>query len=278
MRHLLRIPLPQRVLDALVAFQSSLDRTIEDEGRKNDPKVAERIEAFWQARRSTKALKAVERTLRAMASGLERCMYCEDSHGCDVEHTYPKVPYPSSAFAWLNLLWVCAICNRQKNDAFDAAMLDPTQEDPLDHLVFSFATGRYTARDDSPRGIATLSIVPRLASEPTLIRGRQNAIAKLRIFLRDYDTHIAHGRAAEADVIRRFVVEEPFSAAFAAVLRASTDPGANDVLGEELMAVVARHPSMYQWLQEADHARAEAAKPEITALAKALRIRRSERQ
>ena len=273
MRRLPRILLPQRVLDALMAYQSALEADVEAERKKDAPKVAERIEAFWNGRRSTNALKAAERALRAMASGLERCMYCEDSHGCDIEHGYPKVPHPSRAFLWLNLLWVCATCNRQKNDGFEEAMLDPTQEDPLDHLVFSFATGRYTSRDDSQRGAATLRVIRRLASDPTLARGRQNAIAKLRTFLRTYDTHQAQGRAMEADAIRSVVVEEPFSAAFAAVLRASTEPGAIEVLGEELVAVVSRHPSMHQWLREADDARAEVAKPDIAALGRSLRIR-----
>lgn len=276
MRQLQRIALPERVLTALVTYQNALDAEVETERRKDAPNVAERIEAFWKDRRSTKTLKAVERALRAMASGLERCMYCEDSHGCDIEHGAPKVPHPSKAFVWLNLLWVCAICNRQKNDAFDEAMLDPTREDPLDHLVFSFSTGRYTAREDSERGVATLRIVRRLASDPTLARGRQNAVAKIRVFLRDFDMHQAQGQGAEADAIRGVVVEEPFSAAFAAVLRASTEPGATDVLGEELVAIVSRHPAMLRWLQEADDARAEAAGPEITALARAVRIRKSD--
>jgi hypothetical protein len=41
------------------------------------------------------------------------------------------------------------------------------------------------------------------------------------------------------------------------------------------MAVLARHPAMYRWLEEADSARAEAAKQEIDALARAVRIRRA---
>jgi hypothetical protein len=273
MRHLPRIDLPPRVLAALESYQNALDAAVKTEQNEDAPKVAERIEAIWKDRRSNKALKAVDLTLRAMASGLERCMYCEDSHGCDIEHGYPKVPYPGRAFRWPNLLWICAPCNRQKNDAFEEAMLDPTQEDPLDHLVFSFATGRYTPRDDSRRGTATLRIVRRLASDPTLARGRQNAIAKLRTFLRDFDTHQAAGRTVESDAIRSVVVEEPFSAAFAAVLRAASEPGAAEVLGEELVAVVARHPTMHQWLKEADNARVEAAKPGIAKLAAAVRIR-----
>jgi len=98
MRYLPRIPLPPRDLTALGNYQGDLGAAVEAELKKNAPEVAERIESFWKARRSTTTLKAVERALRAMASGLERCMYCEDSRGCDIEHMYPKVPYPSKAF------------------------------------------------------------------------------------------------------------------------------------------------------------------------------------
>lgn len=274
MRYLPRIPLPPRVLTALGNYQGDLGAAVEAELKKNAPEVAERIESFWKARRSTTTLKAVERALRAMASGLERCMYCEDSRGCDIEHMYPKVPYPSKAFLWLNLLLVCADCNRQKNDAFDEGILDPTTEDPLDHIVLSFTTGRYAARDDSPRGAATLRIVRRVASDQILTQGRQLAVAKIRIFLRDFDARQTEGRLEDADRIRGVLVNEPFSAAFAAVLRASREPGATDVLGEELVDVVSRHPTMHRWLKEADDARTAAAMPELAALARAVRIRR----
>ena len=275
MRHLPRINLPAPVLDALSAYQNRLEAAVDAERAKDAPKLAARIEAIWKARRSTNALRVVARALRAMASGLERCMYCEDSHGCDVEHGYPKVPHPERAFLWPNLLWVCAPCNRQKNDTFDEELLDPTREDPLDHLVLSPATGRYAARDGSRRGAATLCVLRRLKSDPTLARGRWNALGKLRTFLREYDTHEANGRAAEADTIRGVIVEEPFSAVFAAVLRACTEPGAAEVLGAELVGVVSRHPVMHHWLREAGDARVDAAKPEIADLARRVRVRRA---
>jgi hypothetical protein len=272
MRYLPRIPLPPRVLSALGNYQDDLDVVVEAELKKNPPESAERIESFWKGKRSTKPLKAVERALRAMASGLERCMYCEDSRGCDIEHSYPKVRYHSKAFLWLNLLLICADCNRQKNDAFDEGILDPTKEDPLDHIVLSFTTGRYTARDDSPRGTVTLRIVRRVASDQILTQGRQRAVATIRIFLRDFDACQTQGRLEDADQVRRALVNEPFSAAFAAILRASKEPGATDVLGEALVDVVSRHPAMHQWLKEADDARTEAALPELAALARAVRI------
>ena len=274
MRYLLRIQLPSRVCEALEADQRELDRQIEAERAEPGVGTASCIEEFWKTRRSKKALKAVEAALRAMASGLARCMYCEDSEGCDVEHGYPKAHYPSRAYEWPNLLWICTPCNRQKNSGFEEDLINPTREDPLDHLVLAFRTGRYTVRDNSPCGDATLRVVRRLASEPTLTAGRQNAVVKLRSILSNYDRFEASGNCDEADEIRRAVVEEPFSAVFAAVLRATREPGAVDILGEELVAMVSRHPAMHDWLKEADQARAAAVMPALEDYARELRIRK----
>ena len=92
------------------------------------------------------------------------------------------VSHPERAFDWLNLLKICPGCNRQKNDDFDAKLLDPTADDPLEHLVLSFRTGRYVAREDSPRAEATLRVLRRLASDQMLVRGRRDAFLKLGSF------------------------------------------------------------------------------------------------
>ena len=44
---------------------------------------------------------------------------------------------------------------------------------------------------------------------------------------------------------------------------------------DDLLAVLSRQPEMYDWLNDADAARADAARTKIEALAKAIRIRRS---
>ncbi len=217
-------------------------------------------------------MQAVTVALRAMASGVERCMYCEDSQGCDVEHFRPKVPHPAKTFAWSNLLWVCAICNRQKNDAFDPAIIHPTKDDPNDHFVLSLTTGRLVAREGSPRGQATLMVMKRLGSDQGLTRGRQNAVTKLRTFLARYDVCRTHGDLVAADEIRRVMVEEPFSAVLASVLRASKESGAREVLGDALVDVLARRPEVYNWLEAADLARIGHAQATITELAKRVRV------
>ncbi len=272
MRRLQRVTLPAPVLAALKSYRATLDRRVVAERGKSKPDVARIVEATWRARRGGKTMKTAELALRAMASGIERCMYCEDSQGCDVEHFRPKVPRPSGTFAWRNLLWICAVCNRQKNSAFDPSILDPTGDDPFDHLVLSPTTGRLTAREDSNRGAVTLQVMRRLAADPNLTRGRANAYAKLRLFLARFDADLAAGDVVSANEIRRVVVEEPFSAVFASLLRASLEPGAREVLGDSLVNVLSRHPTMHDWLEVADRARIAAAQPSIARLAKRVRV------
>lgn len=273
MRRLPRIELPQRVTGALREYQQALDRQVKAERKKKRPATREIIDAAWNARLPNKALTAVRVALNAMASGSEHCMYCEGSRAEDIEHFRPKASYPERAFDWLNLLKICPGCNRQKNDAFDARLLDPTADDPLDHLLLSLRTGRYVAREESPRGRVTLRILRRLASDQVLVRGRRDAFLKLGTFLRDYHSLRVAGRDAEARLIRRCVVREPFSAVFAALLRASREAGAGDVLGDELMTILARHPEMYKWLRKADDKRVARAMTELDTLARSVRIR-----
>jgi hypothetical protein len=60
MRYLPRTPFPSRVLAALKSYQVALDDAVGAERDKSTPTLAERIEAAWKGRRSSKALKAVE--------------------------------------------------------------------------------------------------------------------------------------------------------------------------------------------------------------------------
>ena len=52
-----------------------------------DPKSE--VGRLW-SRQNNKAFREIREALRRMAPGLERCMYCEDSHGTAIEHFWPK--------------------------------------------------------------------------------------------------------------------------------------------------------------------------------------------
>ena len=62
------------------------------------------IEREWRAARQTKAVGTALKTLQQMMGKRERCMYCVDSHGSDIEHFRPKARYTGRAFQWSNML------------------------------------------------------------------------------------------------------------------------------------------------------------------------------
>jgi uncharacterized protein (TIGR02646 family) len=112
-------------------------------------------QSVWSAARQSDTIKTVIAVLQAMMGDRQRCMYCLDSHGTDIEHFWPKTPYPGKMFRWLNLLLCCAECGRFKGKQFPLSatgaplIIDPTAENPWDHLEFDPKTGNIVARFDS---------------------------------------------------------------------------------------------------------------------------------
>lgn len=111
------------------------------------------VELKWKAARQTKKMGKVLVTLQSMMGTRQRCMYCLDSHGCDIEHFRPKTPYPKWMFKWTNLLLCCPECGRIKGSKFPLdgrrpLLIDPTKEEPWDYLDFDPITGNMTARFD----------------------------------------------------------------------------------------------------------------------------------
>lgn len=72
----------------------------------------------WKAARQSQPLFSVLARLKTMMGERERCMYCLDSHGSDIEHFWPKTPYPGKMFCWPNLLLCCTECGRFKGEKF----------------------------------------------------------------------------------------------------------------------------------------------------------------
>lgn len=148
--------------DLPVAAQSYLDR------RRQATAGQTNVDDAWNAARKARAMAAVVGALQRMAGACERCMYCVDSHGSDVEHFWPKSLYPDRAFEWINLLLCCTECGRIKGNRFprsstgEPMLVNPSVEDPWEFLDFDPDTGNLTARYEtdseapSPRGEATV--------------------------------------------------------------------------------------------------------------------------
>lgn len=162
MRRVTRPELPQATQTYLNKRQSATNCDLH-QGTLN-------IERKWKAARQTRAMRVVLETLQQMMGARERCMYCVDSHGCDIEHFRPKGQFPQAAFQWPNLLLCCTECGRYKGDQFPMAnerplLIDPSAEDPWQHLDFDPDTGALTARFDirandwSPKGLKTVEVL-----------------------------------------------------------------------------------------------------------------------
>ncbi|HEX9450530.1 MAG TPA: hypothetical protein VF934_03870 [Burkholderiales bacterium] len=159
MRRITRGPLPANTQNALNNRQTSADAK-----RIAGTLV---IEVEWKSARQTKGLKTAASELALMAGPRERCMYCCDSHGTDIDHFWPKALYAEKMFMWSNLLLSCTECGRFKGNQFPLQggipmLVDPTAEDPWEFLEFDPETGIVVARFDvaadteNPKGAETV--------------------------------------------------------------------------------------------------------------------------
>ncbi len=110
------IRLPPRTLPS--ALQAMLDdRQATLDALPDYPaRVAEAKRAWKNKRRES--FEGIRDELRAMCSGEDRCMYCEDSAADEIEHVRPKNLYPEHTFRWENYLFACGPCNGPKDDHF----------------------------------------------------------------------------------------------------------------------------------------------------------------
>jgi hypothetical protein len=58
---------------------------------------------LWKQAKKTAPFIEIRRKLREMATGLRRCMYCEDSSAVTIDHFWPIAVSPRRAFRWKNL-------------------------------------------------------------------------------------------------------------------------------------------------------------------------------
>lgn len=115
------------------------------------------IEALWKQSRQTQKIRQALKLLQQAMGPRERCMYCLDSHGTDIEHFWPKTPYPRLAFYWNNWLLCCTECGRIKGNQFPLEnskplLVNPMREDPWHFIDFDPETGNLMARYDAQAG------------------------------------------------------------------------------------------------------------------------------
>lgn len=143
MRRFTRPDLAKNVADALARKQARANK-------KHAAGTLD-VQVTWKSARGTKPLQAALDALKGMTGIRERCMYCGDSHGTDIEYFWPKAPYPERMFRWPNFLLCCTDCGRIKGTDFplrngQPLLVDPTVEDPWLFLDFDPFTGNIVAR------------------------------------------------------------------------------------------------------------------------------------
>src|ERR1017187_8699934 len=187
---------------------------------------------FWRNASTERA--GIRNALRGMASGIERCMSCCDSRGTDIDHFEPIALTPRRTFDWQNHLLACSSCNSNaKRDQFPvdehgaSLLVDPSAEDPFDHIRLTFATGSY--EPVSSKGSVTIKIFQ--LNRPDLCWGRVRAFRESQLILKAYFDVIHSADADRAAYIAMMLRTQPFADVTYAMRRCSCLPGAPIVLG-----------------------------------------------
>ena len=172
--------------------------------------------------------RAVRARLREMCAGAQRCGYCEDSVGDEVEHIMPKDLYPERVFVWQNYLLACGRCNGGKSKKFavivgrrlvdvtrrrgapvrkprrgDSALINPREENPLEYLVLELEdTFMYLSHEgltitDERRADYTIEVLK--LNRDVLLAARSEAYGSYRARLVEY-RDLRDGGAGSAEL------------------------------------------------------------------------------
>lgn len=211
---------------------------------------SEEAQRLWKLQGNA-AFREVRELLKSMASGMQRCMYCEDSAATDIEHFWPKATYPEKAFTWTNYLLACSGCNsNHKREQFplDATgaplLIDPTTEDPREHLVLSPRTGKYVHK--SLKGEKSIDVFG--LYRDILEKGRQDAWVRIPGVLRHYDEACTEGNWRVALDVQRTICRVPFASVFVWFLDIAAGPNASLFIHARDLAILDKYPDIKSWM------------------------------
>lgn len=175
--------------------------------------------------------------LNEMAPGLQRCMFCGDSEGTAVDHFEPMAHTPLRTFDWLNHVLACSKCNSEfKQDRFPLApdgtplLIDPTSQDPADHLHLLLAIGEY--RGLTTQGTTTIGVLQ--LNRGVLVAGRRRVYRTTAWCLADWHAAQETGQAQDAAELRQMLWEQPLADVVDAMLRQAEAPGAEDIFADDI--------------------------------------------
>lgn len=242
MRKVTRRPLSAAALDALATLQAEVDAA----ASPRDAAIGR-----WKRKRKV-PFREVRTVLVAMANGRQRCMYCEDSAGTDIEHFWPKSDYPDRAFVWDNYLLSCSGCNSSKQHRFpllsgQPALIDPSdpQDDPANHLAIDPATGTFRAL--GPKGEFSIAIFG--LNRRILAEGRCHALRQLQLLLLLYQRYIRDDDHENARRTREAIESGSFPLILTYLIHLAETPDAPGTLLPGVAEIVRNH-DVASWLTE----------------------------
>ncbi|MGW4907882.1 HNH endonuclease [Streptomyces sp. NPDC004270] len=241
MIRLRRAVLPAATTERLRDYTDDIRQQATDKERKD------RAKELWANRRQVRP--ALRAGLVEMAPGHERCMYCGDSQGTDIDHFEPKSLAPLRTFDWLNHLLACSFCNsNQKRNRFPVAddggplLVDPTAEDPLDHIRLVLPLGTYRGLTD--RGRACIEVFG-LNARAVLVKGRMDAYLTAQGSIQLWRIAMDKGQRDKAKEIVRVTWDRPLVDVLVAMFHQSGHPAADDLFaGEEEVLGLLRDPGL----------------------------------
>lgn len=241
--------LPAEAVTKLAEYQADVDGAGDYAAR-----VAEGKRKFGSRNsRSNATFRAVRDRLSDMCAGAQRCVYCEDSVGDEVEHIKPKDLYPEDVFRWPNYVYACGPCNGGKNNKFavmtgagrvevtrargapitpptpgEPAFINPRAEDPLALLTMDLLGTFFVlpreglpadAADRADFTIETLNL-----NRDLLLEARLNAFGGYRARLSEYrNRRDAAAGAAELEALRNDLLATPHPTVWEEMKRQASD-------------------------------------------------------
>ncbi|WP_432069114.1 HNH endonuclease [Streptomyces sp. AA1529] len=229
-----RQPLPDEVEQRLIGYSTDIQNRSGRKARK------EKADALWERNETVrkKVKTPIREVLSQMATGIDDCMYCGGHKATDIEHIEPRAKLPLRTFCWYNHLLACNECNRMKgdrhNDLFvgQHMLLDPTRDDPFDHLHLVVSTGKYGEK--SFKGKKTIEML-RL-NERQLPKARLKAWRNVQRNLLAWE--VALRQSDSEEWIRLFaegILDQPYADVGQAALRQAIEPDAELFYPPELL-------------------------------------------
>lgn len=217
----------KEILDKLQEYQKLIDVL-----QNYQEEVTQAKSLFTQKnKKGNKVFNIVKEKLTEMCAGARRCIYCEDSMSDEIEHILPKSLYPNKCFDWNNYIYICGICNVQKNNKFaiflkdnrtvsiiDAkkaqnlksypvgkpVLINPRMENAMDFCMLDLSgTFKFViiVPENTPeykRADYTINVVLRLNNQREFLRqARENAYGNYKARLFEYNHRKQKGESAD---------------------------------------------------------------------------------